>query len=83
MEALTTILDTWRVVLETQRMLAASIAVAVAGFSFQSLMLAFAFRILWRVEQDAKQAREFSAKAAAHLENVGRLIIHAGGRPRD
>ena len=74
MEPLASILESMRV------SLIAITALVAFGFFATTLMLLRQSRVLKDSEEILRQTHELSAKAAAALENVTRLVVHPGGR---
>jgi len=68
-------------ILESMRVSLIAITALVAfGFFATTLMLLRQSRVLKDSEEILRQTHELSAKAAAALENVTRLVVHPGGR---
>lgn len=74
MEALASILESMRL------SLIAITALVAFGFFTTTLMLFRQSKVLKDSEEILRQTHELSAKAAAALENVTRLVVHPGGR---
>ena len=74
MEPLASILESMRV------SLIAITALVAFGFFATTLMLLRQSRVLKDSQEILRQTHELSAKAAAALENVTRLVVHPGGR---
>ncbi len=74
MEALPAILESMRL------SLVAITALVAFGFAVTTLMLYRQSRILRDISNQVSDTHALTAKAAAVLDNVGRLVIHAGGR---
>jgi len=68
-------------ILESMRVSLIAITALVAfGFFATTLMLLRQSRVLKDSQEILRQTHELSAKAAAALENVTRLVVHPGGR---
>ena len=74
-------MDALPAILESMRLSLIVIAALVAfSFATTSLMLYRQSKILRDSEALLRDTHALTAKAAAALENVSRLVVHAGGR---